>query len=100
MNRKCNKYSINIFYLKYSIKINSKYWANKKMNNVFIMFFRSTLIRNGLTEFSCLQSCDYLQAVIPNFECSLEVLCANFSDVCCSKLNYISQTRVVERILK
>ncbi|CAG5059697.1 unnamed protein product, partial [Parnassius apollo] len=58
----------------------------------FPLYSLVTSVRNlnqiGLTEHSCLQSCDYLTAILPNMEeCTMESLCELFSDACCVREN-------------
>lgn len=50
---------------------------------MLVINFRS-LNQIGLTEYTCMQSCDYLAAVLPNMrECTMEILCESFSESCC-----------------
>ncbi|XP_063533945.1 phospholipid-transporting ATPase ABCA3-like [Cydia strobilella] len=37
----------------------------------------------GLTEWSCLQACDYLSAVLPIGECSMQTMCEHNFTACC-----------------
>ncbi|CAH2106426.1 unnamed protein product [Euphydryas editha] len=38
----------------------------------------------GLRKQTCLDACDYMSSVLPNMEeCTLEMLCENFSETCC-----------------
>ncbi|CAB3224168.1 unnamed protein product [Arctia plantaginis] len=39
----------------------------------------------GLRVHTCLQMCEYLQAVLPNFECTMESLCERQDDCCVQK---------------
>ncbi|KAJ8730119.1 hypothetical protein PYW07_017157 [Mythimna separata] len=40
----------------------------------------------GLREYTCLQGCEYLQAVYPNLECTMENMCIH-SESCCVREN-------------
>ncbi|CAH2037508.1 unnamed protein product, partial [Iphiclides podalirius] len=58
----------------------------------FPLYSLVTAVRNlnqiGLTEYTCLESCDYLMAILPNMnECTMESLCELFSESCCVREN-------------
>lgn len=58
---------------------------NIKVNVILILFVRM-LTQIRLTEYTCLEGCEYLAAVMPNFgECSMKAMCENFSVNCCGK---------------
>ncbi|XP_068631847.1 phospholipid-transporting ATPase ABCA3-like [Battus philenor] len=58
----------------------------------FPLYSLVTAVRNlnqiGLTEYTCLESCEYLTAILPNMdECTMETLCESFSESCCVREN-------------
>ncbi|KAI8435956.1 hypothetical protein MSG28_004122 [Choristoneura fumiferana] len=53
-----------------------------------LIVYCSALNMVGLTEWSCMQACDYLSAVLPNInECSMEIMCNNNFPSCCVREN-------------
>ncbi|XP_013169431.1 PREDICTED: ATP-binding cassette sub-family A member 3-like isoform X2 [Papilio xuthus] len=63
-----------------------------KVLQFFPLYSLVTSVRSlnqiGLTEYTCMQSCDYLAAVLPNMrECTMEILCESFSESCCVREN-------------